>query len=81
MYGTSAIHHSRIRLGLSALNGQRAHYHLIPDPSCLCGAPCENSMHYFLECPHHNAIRRILLQDMGRLYGSATSAIGNRSRQ
>ena len=81
LYGKNSVQHSRMRMGLSALNGQRADYHLIPDALCSCGAPSENALHYFLECPHHNAIRTILLQDMGQLLRPSGTTASTESHQ
>jgi len=62
-YGLSALEHSRIRMGLSGLKGQRAAYNLIEDGSCdHCGWPDESAVHYLLLCPHHAASRTPLLR-------------------
>ena len=63
--GKGAINHSRMRMGLSALNAQRKKYHFIPDGDCEnCNAKVENVTHYFLECPSYTALRQQLLQEL-----------------
>ena len=49
---------SRLRMGLSALNQHRFHYHFIPSPICpLCRTHSESTSHYFFHCPTHNLAR------------------------
>ena len=47
----TSILHSRIRMGCSALTGHLYNYHVVENPRCDCGAPMEDSFHYFFECP------------------------------
>ena len=63
--GKGAINHSRIRMGLSALNAQRKKYHFIPDGTCQsCDARSEDAMHFFLVCPAYTVQRRQLFQEL-----------------
>ena len=34
------------------------------NPSCSCGDPIENSLHYFLKCPLYAAQRELLLEKL-----------------
>ena len=61
----AALNHSRIRMGLSALNAQRHSYNFIPSGIChKCNAKSEDTVHYFLVCPSYTAQRTQLLQDL-----------------
>ena len=52
MLGKSAINHSRLRLGLSALNFHRFKYNLINDMSYpSCSHPKEDTNHFIFVCP------------------------------
>jgi hypothetical protein len=64
--GKEAINHSRIRMGLSALNAQRKKYHFIPDGKCdNCNAKSESPLHFFLVCPTYAVQRQQLFQELG----------------
>ena len=65
----------------SCLNGHLFINHLIENSSCSCGAPVEDSYHFFFICPYYHRHRRVLISDVERfctptlevlLYGSAT---------
>ena len=45
------ILHTRLRQQCSSLKYDLFRCNLVPDPSCECGNPCENSFHFILECP------------------------------
>ena len=61
----AALNHSRMRMGLSALNAQRHSYNFIPSGIChKCNAKSEDTVHYFLVCPSYTAQRTQLLQDL-----------------
>ena len=63
--GKGAINHSRIRMGLSALNSQRKKYHFIPDATCdSCNARSETPVHFLLHCPTYAAQRQDMLQQL-----------------
>ncbi len=50
--GDSVIHHGRIKIGLSALNGQRKRYGFIDDNKCVfCAARPEDEVHFFISFP------------------------------
>jgi hypothetical protein len=69
--GHSAINHTRMRLGLSALKAQRHAYNHVDSPKCdFCGARSEDPMHYFLQCRVFKNMRRVLLNDTTTLYRS-----------
>ena len=55
---------TRLRLNNSKLNSDLFRHNLADDPSCSCGFPVENTVHYFLECPLYNTIRIKLLRDV-----------------
>ena len=57
-----SIHHSRIRMGCSALGHDLCfRMHVSHDPSCACGVPDETAFHFFLQCPRYNRIRENML--------------------
>ena len=61
--GPGYRHHTRIRLGLSALNQQRFTYNLIETKFCdNCRDKDESPKHYFLECPQYEIFRITLLR-------------------
>ena len=67
-FGRAYVNQTRMRLGLSALNDQRAKYNLITNSCCAkCGYNHEDTNHYFLKCPHYSAIREVLLEKSERL--------------
>ena len=59
----AAVNHTRIRMGLSALNAQRFDYNLIDYKNCQCGSLSEDPVHFFINCPLYTAPRQILLGD------------------
>ena len=60
--GKSAINHTRLRLGLSGLNGQRNLFNFIDYSTCpKCGYEAEDSEHFFLFCPSYAAPREAIL--------------------
>ena len=66
--GKAAVNHTRMRLGLSALNSQRYKYNMVPSPSCeRCGAPQEDPYHMFFVCPAYAVPRQTLTQDLNRI--------------
>jgi hypothetical protein len=67
--GTKAIHHTRIRLGLSGLKAQRHDYKHVLKPTCdYCGAKKEDAMHYLLQCRVFAVMRVILINSIMDLY-------------
>ena len=47
-----SVHHARMRIGCSKLNHDLySNLHVRDNPSCDCGANCENAEHFFLQCP------------------------------
>ena len=66
--GKAAVNHTRMRLGLSALNSQRYKYNMVPSPSCeRCGTPKEDPYHIFFVCPVYAVPRQTLTQDLNRI--------------
>ena len=52
--GAGAINHSRLRMGLSALNAHRKRYNFIHNNDCpQCGQKPEDELHYFFKCPNY----------------------------
>ena len=71
--GKAAVNHTRMRLGLSALNSQRYRYNLIPSPACeSCGAPNEDTYHLFFVCPAYSVPRQALTQELDRVLPNET---------
>jgi hypothetical protein len=59
--GRAGVWLSRIRMGISGLNGQRFTYNLITSPTCpLCNRGAENAIHYFWDCPNHAVMRNVM---------------------
>ena len=70
-YGTKVgnINHTRLRIGLSTLNAHlfQICHPSVASPSCSCGHPTEDTIHYVLWCPLHNIHRSVLLNEMNTL--------------
>ena len=63
--GKGATHHSRIRMGLSALKSHRKKYHFISDAICdSCNAKTEDPRHFLLYCPAYTAQRHLMIQEL-----------------
>ena len=66
--GYGALNHSRIRMGLSALNAQRKRYNFIDNSRCnYCNYKCENEEHFFFHCPAFAAQRQTMVDDLERI--------------
>ena len=64
-FDKAAVEHSRLRLGLSALNHQRFKYNLTPDPICnQCGSTNEDVAHFFFDCITYAPHRQLLFMDL-----------------
>ena len=60
--GRAAVHHTRIRLGLSPLKHQLHSFGIISRPICEnCEIEEESPIHYFLHCPKFSAQQTVLL--------------------
>jgi hypothetical protein len=60
----SAINHTRMRLGLSALSSHRHDYRHIDTSSCpTCNAKIEDPAHFFLTCPTYAGPRPKLMRE------------------
>ena len=69
--GRAAINHTRLRLGLSGLNGHRSLYNFITFSSCpKCDYELEDVEHYLLFCPRYTAHRETLLNTLDTTYGN-----------
>ena len=69
-YGSrlTAIHHARLRMGCSLLNGHLSLIlHVKDDPNCVCGLVVEKPKHYFLECPLYAGPRVDLITEIARI--------------
>jgi hypothetical protein len=47
------IIHTRLRHQCSSLGADLFRANINSDPSCACGCPLEDAIHYLLECPFH----------------------------
>ena len=64
----NAIHHARLRLGCSNLNGHLALImHVIENPNCKCGNIVVSPKHFFLECPLFAGPRVNLIQEVSKV--------------
>ena len=69
-HGRSAVHHTRIRLGLSALNSQRFQFGFIDNALCLkCNSESETVQHFFFHCEAYAAQREVLFNGIDRIIG------------
>ena len=50
--------HSRLRLGCSDLNADKFNRHIADSPSCSCGHPIENAVHFFFTCNNYTRLRQ-----------------------
>jgi hypothetical protein len=55
--------HARMRMKCSDLRGHLSDMNIIDDPSCHCGHPHEDNIHYLMVCPLH-ARKRTKLQNL-----------------
>ena len=64
----AAVNHTRIRLGLSALNFQRFQYNFVDNMSCdKCGARGEDAAHLLFHCPAYAVPRQTLIQSLHQI--------------
>ena len=57
-----SVHHARLRIGCSKLNGDLYHnLHVIDSPRCDCGSPLEDATHFFFHCPLFQNARQDLI--------------------
>ena len=65
----AAVNHTRLRLGLSGLNGQRFLYNFITHAICpKCGYENESAEHYLLFCNSYAAQREALFTSLDIIY-------------
>ena len=58
------IIHARLRHQCSSLNADLYRINLAENPNCNCGAPYEDAIHYFLECPLYQIQTANLFNDI-----------------
>ena len=65
----ASINHTRLRLGLSGLNGHRANFSFIDFSYCnKCGYELEDTIHFFLFCTNYAAQRETLFTSLDTLF-------------
>ena len=60
------IIHTRLRHMCSSLNADLHRVNLKPYPSCNCGHPFEDAIHFFMECPLYEDHRTTLFRDLNK---------------
>ena len=70
---------TQIRNNMSDLNSDKYSDHLINNPSCSCGYPCENKVHFFFSCPNFTAIRHHIVEIHNQLGFIHTDLLTNGS--
>ena len=69
-HGRGSINHTRIRLGLSALNAHRASYGFIDfSQGPKCGAEVEDTKHFLFDCTYYAAQREELFARVALITG------------
>ena len=58
------IIHTRLRHQCSSLGADLFRANIISDPSCACGCPLEDAIHYLLECPLYTNARMQLIMSI-----------------
>ena len=58
---------TQFRCSATFLNQDLYRINIISDPSCRCGAPHEDSYHYFFVCPIYTTIRKTLIDSLAWL--------------
>mgnify|MGYP002634107685 CR=1 FL=1 len=61
------ILHTKLRHRCSPLKADLYRVNLVNDPSCECGCPLEDSIHFFLECPLYINFRNQLFKNIQHL--------------
>lgn len=56
--------HTRLRYSVSPLNYDMYKVSLVNNSSCICGNPCENVHHFFINCPLYRDIRTDLVNNI-----------------
>ena len=62
------ILHTKLRYNCSALNYDLYCVNLSETSNCACGYFCENSYHYFMECPTYHTLRVDMLSKLRSYY-------------
>ena len=63
-----SVHHARMRIGCSKLNGDLFTYlHVIDNPLCTCGAHYEDANHFFNHCPQFTYAREKMFNSLNDL--------------
>jgi hypothetical protein len=58
---------TQLRCFASFLNYDLFQVNIVSDPSCRCGANCEDSYHFLFDCSHYSNIRHTLFQNLNWL--------------
>ena len=58
---------TQLRYNASFLNYDLCKVKILSNASCNCGAPCENSHHFFFDCDKYTDNRVILFDSLGYL--------------
>ena len=58
------IIHTRLRHQCSSLGADLFRANIVSDPSCACGCPLEDAIHYLLECPLYMNARMQLIMSI-----------------
>jgi hypothetical protein len=73
-----AIHHTRIRMGCSALRSDlHTRLGVVDSPLCACGAEAEDAYHYLLVCHLYNAQRTKMLEAIYKLTNPSFATLLN----
>ena len=62
------IKHAQLRMQCSKLNSHLFSLHVLDNPSCPCGAPDEDSFHFFYNCPLYIPQRQILMNEIANFH-------------
>ena len=77
---STAVKHTRLRLGCSRLNAHLFKIGVIDSPQCSCGTGIEDTLHYFFICPMYSNLRVDLSSKIIPIapFTSATLLFGNK---
>ena len=75
------IHHARLRMGCSKLNGDLFNNHIRDSPICQCGFHTENAIHYFFDCPNYARERIVMFNKIEQIRNvtAKTLLFGNKN--
>ena len=61
---------TQLRNSYSFLNYDLSKVNIVNDAACSCGAPREDAIHYFFNCPNYTEIRRIMMNNLNWVQAS-----------